>query len=144
MKKRKIELGVLEAVVFAIITSCAYSSSQTHSYPTKTATMDGTMPNRRDSFLNPRKDDNINDVINDGNDDNINDVINDGPYQSLTSVQTPLTSVDGLNFPSVLHRMLKCVDDNSAALAEIVSWQPHGRCFRVHRVREFVQLFLNR
>jgi hypothetical protein len=89
--------------------------------------MDGTMPNRRNSFVNPRNDDNI----------------NDGPYQSLTSLQTPLTSVDGLNFPSVLHRMLKFVDDN-AALAEIVSWQPHGRCFRVHRVPEFVQLFLNR
>jgi hypothetical protein len=89
--------------------------------------MDGTIPNRRDSFIHPRNDDNI----------------NYGPFQFLTSVQTPLTSVDGLNFPSVLHRMLKCVDDN-AELAQIVSWQPHGRCFRVHRVPEFVQLFLNR
>jgi hypothetical protein len=89
--------------------------------------MDGTIPNQRDSFVNPRNDDNI----------------NDGTYQSLTSVQTPLTSVDGLKFPSVLHRMLNFVDDN-VELAEIVSWQPHGRCFRVHRVPEFVQLFLNR
>jgi hypothetical protein len=50
-----------------------------------------------------------------------------------------------LNFPAILHMMLKFVEeDQHDGLSAIVSWQPHGRCFVVHRVPDFVRRFLNR
>jgi hypothetical protein len=36
-------------------------------------------------------------------------------------------------FPEKLHLMLSTVDRD-----DIVSWQPHGRCFAVHKPKEFV------
>eukprot|EP00584_Thalassiosira_punctigera_P012993 CAMPEP_0172557068 /NCGR_PEP_ID=MMETSP1067-20121228/71231_1 /TAXON_ID=265564 ORGANISM="Thalassiosira punctigera, Strain Tpunct2005C2" /NCGR_SAMPLE_ID=MMETSP1067 /ASSEMBLY_ACC=CAM_ASM_000444 /LENGTH=467 /DNA_ID=CAMNT_0013346057 /DNA_START=398 /DNA_END=1801 /DNA_ORIENTATION=+ len=39
-------------------------------------------------------------------------------------------------FPTKLHVMLSKVDDNG--LSHVVSWQPHGRCFVVHKPKEFV------
>lgn len=39
-------------------------------------------------------------------------------------------------FPSKLHVMLSKVEDDG--LSDIVSWQPHGRCFIVHKPKEFV------
>lgn len=41
-------------------------------------------------------------------------------------------------FPWKLHDMLESVDEEGCA--HIVSWQPHGRCFAVHKPREFVEL----
>jgi hypothetical protein len=69
---------------------------------------------------------------------------NDIPLQLLSSFQVP--AIDGLNFPSIMHIMLSAVGEhhNNREQEEIVSWQPHGRCFVVHRVHEFEQLFLNR
>ena len=43
-------------------------------------------------------------------------------------------------FPFKLHRMLGNVDREG--LADIVSWQPHGRAFLVHKPREFVSKVL--
>jgi len=39
-------------------------------------------------------------------------------------------------FPTKLHVMLSKVEDDG--LSQIVSWQPHGRCFLVHKPKEFV------
>jgi len=39
-------------------------------------------------------------------------------------------------FPEKLHFMLGCID--SEGLADIVRWQPHGRCFMVHQPKEFL------
>jgi len=44
-------------------------------------------------------------------------------------------------FPLKLHEMLHKVE--SHGLEHIVSWQPHGRCFVVHKPQEFVQLLPN-
>ena len=39
-------------------------------------------------------------------------------------------------FPERLHDMLSAVEKEG--LTEIVSWQPHGRCFIVHEKKEFI------
>lgn len=39
-------------------------------------------------------------------------------------------------FPEKLHQMLSQIDDEG--LSQVVSWQPHGRCFLVHRKKEFI------
>jgi hypothetical protein len=41
-------------------------------------------------------------------------------------------------FPWKLHDMLESVEEEG--YAHIVSWQVHGRCFMVHKPREFVEL----
>jgi hypothetical protein len=63
----------------------------------------------------------------------------------------PLLSMDGSlskastlgdNFPSKLHGLL--VELDRSGLAHVASWAPHGRCFKVHKPKEFVDLFLCR
>jgi len=39
-------------------------------------------------------------------------------------------------FPEKLHQMLSSIDGEG--MSHIVSWQPHGRCFVVHKPKEFV------
>ena len=41
-------------------------------------------------------------------------------------------------FPFKLHEMLSRVEDDG--FADIVSWQPHGRCFVVHKPKQFVEI----
>ena len=45
-------------------------------------------------------------------------------------------------FPMKLHTMLENIEKDG--LASIVSWQPHGRCFVVHKQDEFVAHILPR
>jgi hypothetical protein len=45
-------------------------------------------------------------------------------------------------FPEKLHYMLSQVDGEG--VSHIVSWQPHGRCFIVHKPQEFVQEVMSR
>lgn len=40
-------------------------------------------------------------------------------------------------FPSKLYKMLDHIHSKEPELAEIVSWQPHGRCFLVHKPKAF-------
>jgi hypothetical protein len=40
-------------------------------------------------------------------------------------------------FPEKLHYMLSKMDEEEGT--GIVAWQPHGRCFTVHKPREFVE-----
>jgi hypothetical protein len=48
----------------------------------------------------------------------------------------------GFAFPGRLHKMLRGVDVEG--LSHIVSWQPHGRCFVVHKPKEFVRDILHK
>lgn len=89
-----------------------------------------------------------------------NPPINDGRHRVLHNYhdhsQVPFTSENDTNlhfggegderkgprggvtvpFPTKLHVMLSKVEDEG--LSHIVSWQPHGRCFVVHKPKEFV------
>lgn len=40
------------------------------------------------------------------------------------------------HFPSILHFLLTELEKDG--MNHIVSWQPHGRCFRIHQKDEFV------
>jgi hypothetical protein len=44
------------------------------------------------------------------------------------------------NFPVKLHYMIKELETDG--MANIVSWQPHGRCFLVHKQQHFVAKIL--
>jgi hypothetical protein len=62
----------------------------------------------------------------------------------------PLLSMDGSlalatvgdNFPRKLYGLLAELD--KSGLAHVASWAPHGRCFKVHKPKEFVDLFVCR
>jgi hypothetical protein len=43
-------------------------------------------------------------------------------------------------FPITLHNMLDELE--TEGLAHIASWQPHGRCFLVHKRKEFAAIIL--
>ena len=45
------------------------------------------------------------------------------------------------NFPVKLHYMLSELEVDG--MSHIVSWQPHGRCFLVHKPVEFVEKILS-
>lgn len=40
-------------------------------------------------------------------------------------------------FPEKLHYMLSQMEQNETP--DVVNWQPHGRCFIVHKPKEFVE-----
>jgi hypothetical protein len=44
------------------------------------------------------------------------------------------------NFPVKLHYMLSELETDG--MDDIVSWQPHGRCFLVHKQQQFVEQVL--
>lgn len=45
-------------------------------------------------------------------------------------------------FPLKLHLMLD--NANAEMFEDIVSWQPHGRCFKVHEPKKFVEIVMPR
>jgi hypothetical protein len=45
-------------------------------------------------------------------------------------------------FPEKLHYMLSRMDPEGSE--DIVTWQPHGRCFIVHKPKEFVEQIMPR
>jgi hypothetical protein len=69
--------------------------------------------------------------------------VSSGPL-SVHSSKSPLDSyaAAGFAFPGRLHRMLRVVE--AEGLSHIVSWQPHGRCFVVHKPIEFVRDILHK
>jgi hypothetical protein len=54
--------------------------------------------------------------------------------------QPPDSSHGEQNFPVKLHYMLTELETDG--MDGIISWQPHGRCFLVHRQQEFVEKVL--
>lgn len=61
-------------------------------------------------------------------------------------VDKPMVSKGGVTvpFPLKLHDMLEHIELNEPELADIVSWQPHGRCFLVHKPKLFADTVLQR
>jgi hypothetical protein len=54
----------------------------------------------------------------------------------------PRPEGSSMTFPAKLHFMLSVCEEEG--LDSIVSWQPHGRCFIVHKQQEFVDKILPR
>jgi hypothetical protein len=52
-----------------------------------------------------------------------------------------MTNRSEQNFPVKLHYMLSELETDG--MDDIVSWQPHGRCFLVHKQQEFVDKVLH-
>ena len=53
------------------------------------------------------------------------------------SVVSARARISSRHFPLQLHDMLN--DSEDKGFEDIVSWQPHGRCFVVHRPKDFVE-----
>jgi hypothetical protein len=72
-------------------------------------------------------------------------VVRSGSIGSLSvhsSASLDSHAAAGFAFPGRLHKMLRGVD--AEGLSHIVSWQPHGRCFVVHKPIEFVRDILHK
>jgi hypothetical protein len=54
--------------------------------------------------------------------------------------QAPSMNRGEQNFPVKLHYMLSELEKDG--MDDIVSWQPHGRCFLVHKQQQFVEQVL--
>lgn len=63
----------------------------------------------------------------------------DHSCDSRTNYKEDLPARGGvtLPFPLKLHEMLDAVEANG--MEDIVSWQPHGRCFLVHKPKDFIE-----
>jgi hypothetical protein len=61
-------------------------------------------------------------------------------------VDRPMVSKGGVTvpFPLKLHDMLENIEVLEPELAHVISWQPHGRCFLVHKPKLFADLVLSR
>jgi hypothetical protein len=66
------------------------------------------------------------------------------PLQQTMNPARPVHSAsqDGRNFPTKLHQCLTELE--CEGLGHIASFQPHGRCFLVHKQEEFVRQVLPR
>lgn len=66
-------------------------------------------------------------------------------WESLLTHHTYSLSLNrSLSFPAKLYRMLEQIEKNEGAICQnlqdvkyIISWQPHGRCFKVHDIKAF-------
>jgi len=71
----------------------------------------------------------------------VNTGVDDGnTIGDITRMQEPPPAL----FPEMLFQMLQHIDLYEPDLANIVSWQPHGRSFLVHDRKRFEQLVLPR
>lgn len=61
-------------------------------------------------------------------------------------LETPIICKGGVTvpFPMKLHNMLDHIAQYEPVLSEVVSWQPHGRCFLVKKIKEFAKEVLPR
>ena len=70
--------------------------------------------------------------------------------ESLRSTPpSPSAALDPNHFPSRLHEMLSTIDDDdrggsTSNNANIVSWQPHGKCFLIKNKENFIAKVLPR
>ena len=69
----------------------------------------------------------------------------DNAIKTGTGMQLPVTALtrshlSERNFPVKLHYMLSELEADG--MSHIVSWQPHGRCFLVHKQQEFMDHIL--
>ena len=74
------------------------------------------------------------------------------PYQDhanreeLDSEKLPVKTKGGvyIPFPEKLFNMLHYIDIHEHDLSNVISWQSHGRCFRVHDIQRFESMVLPR
>ncbi len=61
-------------------------------------------------------------------------------------LEQPIVTKGGVSipFPMKLHNMLNHIALHENELSDIVSWQPHGRCFCVKKIKEFTEDVLPR
>jgi len=61
-------------------------------------------------------------------------------------LEKPIVTKGGVSipFPMKLHNMLNHIALYETELSSIVSWQPHGRCFRVKKIKDFTEKVLPR
>ena len=59
---------------------------------------------------------------------------------AVAEPQQPQLNRGEENFPFKLHYMLTELETDG--MADIVAWQPHGRCFLVHKQQQFVDQVL--
>ena len=62
-----------------------------------------------------------------------------GSYTACNKAEAIKTKANA--FPQALHKMLQAAEQNG--FQNIVSWQPHGRAFRIHDKLEFVKRILS-
>jgi hypothetical protein len=60
--------------------------------------------------------------------------------RSMEHHHTQTDHVGEANFPAKLHYMLTELETDG--MDDIVSWQPHGRCFIVHKQQQFLEKVL--
>ncbi len=66
--------------------------------------------------------------------------VENGEDRSLGYVHHSMHNVGRHDFPVNLHDMLNELEKDG--MDDIVSWQPHGRCFLVHKQQQFVEQVL--
>jgi hypothetical protein len=101
-----------------------------------------TRPKRRRKPQKPGKTAKLNDrhfVHHDYHDhatDSIESVLHDSAQGGASEGGERRKGGVSIPFPVKLHSVLDQVEADG--LAHIVSWQPHGRCFVIHKPKEFV------
>jgi hypothetical protein len=79
--------------------------------------------------------------------DHYHDPLENQPEDSLSEIQVkrqtrgPRGGV-AVAFPEKLHDMLSRMDEEGTN--DVISWQPHGRCFLIHKKKEFVNHVMTR
>jgi hypothetical protein len=78
--------------------------------------------------------------------DHCHDHLENIPRESLSEMQVkrqrgPRGGVT-VAFPEKLHEMLSRMDEEDTS--NVVSWQPHGRCFLIHKKKDFVSQVMSR
>jgi HSF-type DNA-binding len=61
----------------------------------------------------------------------------DDLYRDLAMQDGAPASTADERFPSKLHQMLSAIE--KSGMSHIVGYQSHGRCFMIHRQKEFVK-----
>jgi len=64
--------------------------------------------------------------------------------EKLLTISTKAGVVKKVPFPGKLFNMLQQIDLHDTDLAQIVAWQPHGRCFLVRDAQKFEEIILPR
>jgi len=62
-------------------------------------------------------------------------------FSSVPDIEIPCKTKGGVTmpFPVKLHHLLEHIDLNEPEFANIISWQPHGRCFLTHDAKMIEQ-----
>lgn len=119
--------------------AAAASSSSLSSSPVPTTNYGEENEKGLESEKEEEEEDVYHDYANEGLDSSSSSTTSPDMLTTTTTTTKNGTNVEQ-NFPMKLHYMLN--DMESDGLDHIVSWQPHGRAFIVHKPEEFTQKIL--